>query len=116
MKDAEKFLEAAGETAEYTRQYVKLQLDYLRLEAAEKLAKTASSVISTMVIAALGLLALTMLSLAAAFYLGDLWNALPLAFLAVAGFYALLALLVLMFKKHLLTNPLLSTFIRSIFD
>ena len=116
MKDSENLLETAGETAEYARQYVKLQLDYFRLEAAEKLAKTASAVISTFVIAALGLLAVSMLSLAAAIYLGDLWSSYPLAFLAVGGFYALLALLVLIFKKRLLTNPLLTTFIRSFFD
>lgn len=116
MKDTEPFLEAAGETAEYARQYAKLQLDYLRLETAEKMAKAASSLVSTLAVAALGLLALMMLTLAAGFYLGKLWDSYPLAFLAVAGFYALLALLVLVFKKQLLTNPLLTTFIRSFFD
>lgn len=116
MKDTEQFLETAGETAEYARQYVKLQFDYLRLETAEKLAKTASSLASTLVVAALGLLALLMLTLAAALYLGALWDSLPLGFLAAAGFYVLLALLVLLFKKRMLTDPLLHSFIRSFFD
>lgn len=116
MKDTETFLETAGETAEYVRQYVKLQADYLRLDVAEKMAKAAATLVSTLVVAALGLLALMMLTLAAGFYLGTLWSSYPLAFLAVAGFYILLALLVLAFKERLLTNPLLTTFIRSFFD
>lgn len=116
MKDTEQFLETAGETAEYARQYVKLQFDYLRLETAEKLAKTASSLVSMLVMGALGLLALSMLSLAAGYYLGEVWDSYPLAFLAVGGFYILLALLVLLFKKRMLTDPLLHSFIRSFFD
>ncbi|MCC6460205.1 MAG: phage holin family protein [Saprospiraceae bacterium] len=116
MKDTEQFLEAAGETAEYAKQYVKLQLDYLRLESAEKIAKTASSLIASLVVATLGLITLLMLSLAAGFFLGQLWGSYGLAFLAVAGFYALLALLVLVFKERWLTNPILTQIIRSFFD
>ena len=116
MKDTETFLESAGETAEYARQYVKLQLDYLRLETAEKVAKASSALITVLAVAFLGLFALLMLTLAAGFYLGQLWGSYPLAFLCVAGFYLVLALLVWLFKDRLLTNPLLTTIIRSFFD
>lgn len=116
MKDTDTFLENAGETAEYARQYAKLQLDYLRLETAEKLAKGASSLVSTLAVAALGLIALLMLSLSAGFYLGALWGSYAQAFLAIAGFYAFLALLVRLFKKRLLTDPLITSFIRSFFE
>lgn len=116
MKDTEEFLESAGETAEYARQYAKLQLDYLRLETAEKLAKATSALIATLAIAALGLLALLMLTLSAGFYLGQQWGSYGLAFLCVAGFYVFLAVLVLLFKDRWLTNPMLGTIIRSFFD
>lgn len=116
MKDTEPFLEAAGETAEYARQYVKLQLDYLRLETAEKVAKATSSLVATLAVATLGLIALLMLTIAAGFYLGGLWHSYPLAFLCISAFYVLLALLVWMFKDRLLTNPLLTNIIRSFFD
>ncbi len=115
MKDTESVLESAGETAEYAKQYAKLQLDYLRLEAAEKLAKATSALFATLVIAALGLIALIMLTLAAGFYLGRLWDSFPLAFLSVAGFYVALVVLVLLFKERWLTNPLLTSIIRSFF-
>lgn len=116
MKDTETMLESAGETAEYARQYLKLQLDYLRLESAEKLAKVGSSLIATLVIAVFALLTLLMLTVAAGFYLGQRWDSYALGFLAVAGFYAFLAVLVSVFKERWLTNPILTSIIRSFFD
>ena len=116
MKDTDTFLESAGETVEYARQYAKLQLEHLRLEAAEKLAKTASTLAATLVLAALGMLVLLMLTLAAGFYLGQLWQSYPLGFLCMAGFYVLVAVLVWIFKDRWLTNPMLTTIIRSFFD
>lgn len=116
MKDTETFLESAGETAEYARQYANLQLQHLRLEAAEKLAKVSSAVMVILIVAALGLLALLMLTVAAGFYLGQIWHSYPLGFLCMAGFYALVALVVWYFQERWLTNPLLTTIIRSFFD
>ncbi|MBK9335318.1 MAG: phage holin family protein [Lewinellaceae bacterium] len=115
MKDTEPLLESAGETAEYIRQYVKLQVDYFRLETAERIAKVTSSVMAMLALGALGLIALLMLSLAAAFYLGNLWHSYTLAFLCVAGFYIALALLIQLFKDRWLTNPLLTSIIRAFF-
>lgn len=115
MKDTEQLFEAAGETAEYAKHYLKLQLDYFRLETAERVAKVSSTLIASTVVAVLVLMALLMVSLAAGFYLGKLWGSYPLAFLAIAGFYALLALLVRILKEPWLTNVILSSVIRSFF-
>jgi hypothetical protein len=115
MKDTEQLFEAAGETAEYARQYAQLQLDYFRLETAEQVAKVGSTLIATLVVAALGMMALFMLTLAVGIYLGQYWDSYVKAFLVIAGFYALLALLVLVFKERWLTNPILSSMIRSFF-
>lgn len=115
MKDTEQLLESAGETAEYIREYVKLQVDLFRLEMAERIAKVASALVAILAIAALGLLALLMLMLAAAFYLGNLWGSYALGFLCVGGFYILLAVLVVLFKERWLTNPLLTNIIRAFF-
>lgn len=115
MNDTEKLFEAAGETTEYAKHYLKLQLDYFRLETAERVAKVSASLIATLILATLGMLVLLMLSLAAGFYLGQLWHSYALAFLCIAGFYVLLAGLVLLFKERWLTNPLLTSIIRSFF-
>ncbi|TNE52004.1 MAG: hypothetical protein EP344_16015 [Bacteroidetes bacterium] len=114
--DTETLLEAAGETAEYAKQYAKLQLDYFRLETAEAVAKATSSLVATLAVAILGLVALIMLTVAAGFYLGQLWDNYPLAFTCVSGFYVLLAGLVLIFKDRWVTNPLLTNLIRSLFN
>lgn len=115
MKDTEHLLESAGETAEYIREYVKLQVDYLRLDIAERLAKVISALFATLAIAALGLLALMMVMVALAFYLGNLWGSYALGFLCVGGFYVVLAVLVVLFKDRLVTNPLLTSIIRAFF-
>lgn len=115
MKDIDTLLESAGETAEYAKQYAQLQVDYFRLEIAEQTAKAVSALFTSLVIGALGLIALIMLSLAAAFYLGRLWDSYPLAFLCLSGVYVLMVVVVLFFKDRWLTNPILTSVIRSIF-
>jgi hypothetical protein len=115
MKDTEPLLESAGETAEYVREYVKLQVDYFRLDMAERIAKVGSSLFASLAIAALALIALLMLSLGAAFYLGNLWGSYATAFLFVGGFYIVLAILVLLFKERWLTNPMLTSIISAFF-
>lgn len=115
MKDTDPLLESAGETAEYVRQYVKLQADYFRLDMAERIAKVSSLLLVMLAIGALGLIALLLLSLAAAFYLGRLWGSYVPAFLSVGGFYVLLAVLFWGFKDRWLTNPLLTSIIRAFF-
>jgi membrane-bound ClpP family serine protease len=115
MKDSEPLLESAGETAEYIREYVKLQVDYFRLDMAEHIAKVASSLFASLAIAALALIALLMLSLGAVFYLGNLWGSYATAFLFVGGFYIVLAILVMLFKERWLTNPLLTSIISAFF-
>lgn len=115
MKDTEQLFEAVGETAEYTKQYVQLQLDYFRLETAERVAKVSSTLIAGLILAALGMMALLMLTFAVAIYLGQYWGSYAKAFLCIAAFYALLAVLVLIFKERWLTNPILTSMIRSFF-
>ncbi len=115
MKDTEQLFEAAGETAEFAKQYVQLQLDYFRLETAERVAKVGSTLIAGLVLAALGMIALLLLTLAAGFYLGQQWGSNAQAFLALAGAYVVLALIVLVFKERWLTNPILSAMIRAFF-
>ncbi|MBK8965137.1 MAG: phage holin family protein [Saprospiraceae bacterium] len=115
MKDTEQLFESAGETAEYAKQYLKLQLDYFRLETAERVAKVSATLIASAVVALFAILALVMLSLAAGFYLGRQWDSYALAFVAIAGFYALLAVIVLILKERWLTNIILTSVIRSFF-
>ena len=44
-------LSSTGETVEYAKQYVQKQIEYLRLEIAERIAKTTSSLITFGIVA-----------------------------------------------------------------
>lgn len=113
MNKKEKVFQAAGETFEFARQYARQQVEYLRLEFAERSAKTTANLITAMVVAAIGLVFMIMLSIAAGFYLGNKLDSMPLAFLFVALFYLLLAIVVYAFRRKLVTNPVLSSILHS---
>jgi hypothetical protein len=109
-------LSATGETVEYARQYIEQQLDLLRLESAQKIAKTISSLITIGVVFILILMVVLFLSIALGFYLGALFNSYTLAFLCVAGFYFLMSILIIYFKVEVITNPVLNMVIREMLD
>ena len=109
-------LETAGESFEFANQYVQKRIDLLKLEGAEKLAKSTSSIITVAVIAFLATMVAIMLSIAVGFWLGQMLGSNALAFLIITGVYALFALVVYFFKRQLITNPVLSTMIKSMFD
>lgn len=108
--------QSAGETVEYARQYFEQQGELLRLEAAERLAKVTSALITFLVLALLGMLVLALLSVAAALWIGRMVESYALAFLIVAAAYALLGVLMYVFRTRLITNPALSAVLDSFFD
>lgn len=115
-RDTEELLQSASETATYLREYIRLQLDYLRLDLAERIAKVASILAVFMVVGALLALGFFMITIALALLLGAWWNSYASGFLAIAGLYLLLAVLLATFKEPLLTNPLLSSLLKAFFQ
>ena len=116
MDSKEEILLTAGETFEYANQYVQKQIDLFKLESAEKLAKATSSIITLAVIGGLATLVIIMLSIAIGFAIGEALGSYALGFLVITGIYALIAVLVYLFKRRLVTNPVLSAVIESFFD
>jgi hypothetical protein len=116
MKNTDEILDSAGETFEYARQYLKQQGDYIRLEAAERVSKTASAMVTALVLGALSLLVLIMLSLAAAFWLGNAMGSYAEAFVVIAVFYCLFGGILYIFRRQLVTNPTLKLMLNAFFD
>lgn len=116
MNTREEVLQTAGETFEYANQYVQKQIELFKLESAEKVAKSTSSIITLAVIGFLATLVTIMLSIAIGFAIGEMVGSYALGFLVITGFYTLVALLVYYFKRQLVTNPILSTVLESFFD
>jgi hypothetical protein len=112
-KDTDPLVQSAGETFTYLREYLQLQLDYFRLDLAERTAKAASALVAFLAIGALVLLALFMVTVALALLLGQMWGSYALGFAAIAGLYLLLVLFLSVFKDRILTNPLLSQLLQA---
>ena len=116
MKNTDEILTSAGETFEYARQYIKQQGDYIRLEAAERISKTASVMVPAMVLGIFSMLVVIMLSLAAAFWLGSATGSYALAFVIVSGAYCVLGLVMYIFRKQFVTYPTLKLVLNAFFD
>ena len=115
MKPNELF-SATGETVEYARLYIEQQIDILRLDIAKRIALTISSLITLSVMAVLMLMILLFVSIALGFYLGALMNSYALAFLSIAGLYFLITVLVIYYKRSIVTNPILNIVIKDMLD
>ncbi len=114
-KDTDALSQSAQETFAHLREYLRLQLDYFRLDLAERTAKVASALVAFLAIGALLFFALFMATVALALWLGRMWGSYALGFAAIAGLYLLLALLLSVFKERILTNPLLSHLLQAFF-
>jgi uncharacterized membrane protein YqjE len=112
----EDLLSTAGETFEYGRIYMTNQKKLIRLEVAEKMAKTTSSLVTGMMMFFFLSLFIIFLSIAAGFWLGKIWSSYSLAFLMVTLFYAILGGLAFLFRKQMITNPVLVLILNTVLD
>ena len=116
MKDADALLEQTGETVEYLKIYAQQQVDIVKLEAIEKSAKLGSSFMTAFIVSVMGMIAILLLTISIAFFLGQMLDNTALGFLITSLFYAVMGLLSYFFRKTLITSPLVSYFISKIYE
>lgn len=116
MKAQEDVMHNIGETVEYAHQYLQKEVTLLKLEIAEKAAKSTASIITVAVIGFLGSMVLIMFSISAGFWIGKLMNSYASAFLIITIVYGVLAFLIYFFRKRLITNPVLQIVLKSFFE
>ncbi len=116
MKQSEKVLQTAGETTEYARQYINQQIEYYKLELAERLAKATASMVTIITVAVITTLVTVFLALAAGLYLGEQWGSYPLAFLGVSGILIAIGVIFYVLRRQIITNSVLSIIIRSFLE
>ncbi len=109
-------LSATGESVEYGRQYIEQQMEIVRLETAKRIAMTTSGLVTSAVLAILALLVIIFLSIALGFLLGNILGSYALAFFIISAFYLIATLLILKFKRQLITNPILSMVLNNILN
>lgn len=88
------------------KEYIEIKYDILKLELAERSAEFLSSFYSFFIFIVLIPFSLFFLSFAAAYYLGEELDSIPLGFLIIGAFYVMLCLLFIILRNWLITRPL----------
>jgi len=96
-------------------EYIEVKLDLVRLHTAENLSRIFSNVATIAVIGYLLFFIILFISFASGFYIGSLLDSNELGFLCVAGFYTLLLILFLVFRKQIVERPVIKAIVRLLF-
>lgn len=92
--------------------YVKTNYELIRLETTKSVADISSGLMSGILVGAMGFLSLLFIGLSGGFFLSQLLADYCLGFGIVAGFYLLLAIILMLFRKSLIEKPLKNIIIR----
>jgi hypothetical protein len=100
---------------EKVEQYTRTNLELVKLKSVDKISSVAASAISGFMISVVLVIFLFLLSIAAAFYIGNILGEIYYGFLAVSAFYGLVALIMLAmrsFIKEGLSNRIIRQFFK----
>lgn len=98
IKHIEDFVSKAGDVAE-------TKVELWKLRAAGKISETVSSLISVIAIAIITCVAITIVSFGLAFWIGSEMGNMSYGFFIVGGFYAFAGLLLFLFRKQWIKDP-----------
>ena len=101
-----------GSLFEKTGDYLETRLDLFKLRAVDKTSDFTSSLVSRIAIATILILAIFMVNIGLALWVGELVGRVYLGFFIVAAFYALLALLIHVFRKTWIKDPITTLIIK----
>jgi hypothetical protein len=96
-------------------EYIEVKLDLIRLHSAENFSRIFSNVAIIAVIGYLLFFIILFISIAAAYTVGSLLDSNELGFVCVAGFYTLLLILFLAFRKQIIERPVIKAIVRLLF-
>ena len=98
------------------KEYVTIQFDLLKMEAAEKVSVFGSEVTSGIIMLVWGLLFVIFISLGAGFYISSILGNTYIGFLLVAAFYFVVGLILFLGRKLFVKKPVKNKIIKSIFS
>lgn len=102
IEERKELIEDLFEKAE---EYVKTNIEIAKLKATDKVAEIVSSLIAQIAVVVLGFFFLLMINIGIAFWLGNVMGATHYGFMVVAGFYALLVLVLVLFRNNIVKAP-----------
>lgn len=112
----EKEPNAIGNLLESAGDYLETRLELLKLQTVSKSSEVTSSVVTSLVIVVLVSLAVFMLNVGLAVWIGEMLGKYHYGFFIVGGFYALLGLLLSINKKSWLKEPISNAIINKMLN
>ncbi len=105
-----------GSLFENAGDYLETRLDLLKLQAVNKSSDVTSSIVSRIIILLIISFAMIILNIGLALWAGELLGKVYLGFFIVAGFYALIALVLHLFRHSWLKEPVSSMIIKKMLN
>jgi len=105
-----------GSLFQHAGDYLETRLDLLKLKAISKSSDAASSVVSGLTVLLIGSFAIILLNIGLALWIGELLGRAYLGFFVVAGFYALVALILHIFRNSWVKRPVSSMIIKKMLN
>ncbi len=97
------------------QEYIEVKLDLLRIQAAEIVSDFISKRRFLLVLMFLLSAVILFLSISAAYYMASVLNSTELGFLCVAGFYFIVLLIFIAFRKALIDRPVIKSVMKIFF-
>ena len=113
--DYEEITEDFSDFKKEIKEYAESNFNLIRLHVVEQLSRLTSGIIVNVGVLYILFFGLIFLSMALAFFLGELFNSYGLGFLVVSGLYFLLALTFYLMRKALIEKPVIKSFIKLFF-
>ncbi len=88
------------------KEIAETRIEIIKLEAAQKISLTLSSIVTMMAIGLLALLVIIIGSFGLAILIGNSLGQLSYGYFIVCGFYLLVGLIFVLFRKQILGNPI----------
>jgi hypothetical protein len=98
------------------REYIETRIDIVKLDAADTVATSASSMVAWLAIGIASLFTLFLFSTGAALAVGYMLENFVAGFFIVGGVYLLIALLLYACRDSWIRKPLINTIVKNIFD
>lgn len=97
--------------AETAKSLAETKAEILKLKAIKQVSKSMSSILIILFVAILSILAVILLSISLAIWIGGMVNSISAGFLIVGGFFLLVSLILLALRKKSLAPTLTNSFI-----
>ncbi len=98
------------------QEYIEIKVDLIRLYFAENLSRILSSTVTTIILGCFLFFILLFMSFAAGYFLASLLHSYELGFLCIAGLYALVLVILLVFRKQIIERPIIKAIVKLFFQ